>query len=143
MAASTPPLRVAVWDARRGDKEGREQEKMLCYYPSSIPVTSQINHVGFAQACAMFAEHFADGVGGSDGASCAGVPAGAERGSDPAAAPAQDQESYSIEADAHRWTVACCEPDIWFLLVGVTCRRCRRRCWLAALFSSSCDSAMA
>jgi hypothetical protein len=83
MAASTPPLRVAVWDARRGDKEGREQEKMLCYYPSSIPVTSQINHVGFAQACAMFAEHFADGVGGSDGAFCAGVPAGAERARDP------------------------------------------------------------
>lgn len=56
--ANIVPVRLAVFDDRRGHKEGNEHEKMLCYYPPAIPLTDQINHVGFAQACAMFADNF-------------------------------------------------------------------------------------
>ena len=67
MAGAPAPLRLAVFDARRGNKEGREHEKMLCYFPSSTPVPAQVNHVGFAQACSMFAEHFTAEVSSARG----------------------------------------------------------------------------
>lgn len=71
MAGAPAPLRLAVYDARRGNKEGREHEKMLCYFPSSTPVPAQVNHVGFAQACSMFAEHFTAEVSSAPGCSAA------------------------------------------------------------------------
>jgi hypothetical protein len=60
--ANIVPVRLAIFDDRRGHKEGKEHEKLLCYYPPAKLLTDQINHVGFAQACAMFADNFGSEV---------------------------------------------------------------------------------
>jgi hypothetical protein len=49
---------LAAFDARRGQAEGREAEKVLAFHPPSAPAAMQSSVVGLAQAVTMFAGTF-------------------------------------------------------------------------------------
>lgn len=61
-SASRRPLQLCLFDARRGDREGEEHDKLLGYYPTDVPTVEQCHIVGLVQASQTFLETF-DGVG--------------------------------------------------------------------------------
>lgn len=58
-ARDRPGFRIAVFDDRRGNTEGEEEEKLLAFWPSDTPLREQIAAVGLIQAMAAFMGTFA------------------------------------------------------------------------------------
>ena len=52
------PLQLCVFDERRGEQEGQEQDKLLGYYPAQVPLQEQGSVVGLAQALLTFTNTF-------------------------------------------------------------------------------------
>lgn len=52
-------FRIAVFDDRRGNTEGDEEEKLLAFWPSDTPTREQTAAVGLIQAMAAFMGTFA------------------------------------------------------------------------------------
>lgn len=61
-SASRRPLQLCLFDARRGDREGEEHDKLLGYFPADVPTIEQCRTVGLVQASQTFLKTF-DGVG--------------------------------------------------------------------------------
>ncbi|GAX77482.1 hypothetical protein CEUSTIGMA_g4926.t1 [Chlamydomonas eustigma] len=95
-------LCLAIYDVRRGQKEGQEHEKVLAFYPTAaaLPIRSAI--VGLAQAYTSFSSSFEHQNGN-------GVPA-------PDKAAVQKQAKF-MECDLKLWAVMEVEPHIWFAIV--------------------------
>ena len=53
-ARDRPDFRIAVFDERRGNAEGEEEEKVLAFWPSDTPLRQQIAAVGLIQAMSAF-----------------------------------------------------------------------------------------
>lgn len=62
---------ISVFDDRRGQKEGSEYEKVLCFYPTTATITVRNSIVGLAQALSTFSSSFCQ-----VGAPGHGAPAG-------------------------------------------------------------------
>ena len=58
------PLKLCIFDDRRGQTEGEEADKILAFYPSSTPNDARTAAVGFTQALLAFTSVF-DKVGSS------------------------------------------------------------------------------
>ena len=54
-----PGFRIAVFDEQRGNAEGREEDKVLAFWPPDTPPQEQIVAVGLVQAMAAFMGTFA------------------------------------------------------------------------------------
>lgn len=59
---------LAAYDARRGNAEGAEADKVLAFYPVTAPPPMQSSLVGLAQAATMFAGTFNKASGAPRGA---------------------------------------------------------------------------
>ena len=57
-AKADPLLQVCVFDARRGEKEGQELDKVLDFYPTSTANDAQMAVIGLAQAAQAFSATF-------------------------------------------------------------------------------------
>lgn len=81
-------LAIAFYDARRGQYEGEEHDKLLGFYPGSTTFTVQTGVVGLAQALVAFTGNFA-----------------------------KDDKCCVMEGESNKWVIYNFEPDIWGLLV--------------------------
>ena len=52
------PFQLCIFDERRGEQEGQEQDKILGYYPAQVPLQEQGSVVGLAQALLTFTNTF-------------------------------------------------------------------------------------
>ena len=52
------PLQLCIFDDRRGEKEGQEQDKILAFYPATTPANEQASAVGLVQAMMAFTSTF-------------------------------------------------------------------------------------
>eukprot|EP00898_Chlorokybus_atmophyticus_P003281 jgi/Chlat1/3954/Chrsp26S04206 len=84
-----PPARVrfCVYDSRRGQREGEEAEKVLCFLPSEVPKQEQLAWVGLSQALVNFTSTFSP-----------------------------DAPCEIMQTEHHRHAYWECEPGIWMLL---------------------------
>ena len=57
-ARAMRPLRLCLFDDRRGQTEGEEADKILGFYPSNTPADKQAAMVGFTQALVAFTSMF-------------------------------------------------------------------------------------
>ena len=55
-----PGFRIAVFDDRRGNDEGNEEDKILAFWPPETPPRVQVAAVGLIQAMAAFMGTFAE-----------------------------------------------------------------------------------
>jgi First Longin domain of INTU, CCZ1 and HPS4 len=53
-----PDFQLAVFDDRRGNREGNQDEKLLAFYPAGTPVHEQESAVGLIQALIAFTQVF-------------------------------------------------------------------------------------
>lgn len=51
-------LQLLVFDARRGNKEGQEDDKVLAWYPPGLPPTHQSGLAGLLHGLLLFTAHF-------------------------------------------------------------------------------------
>ncbi|WIA12591.1 hypothetical protein OEZ85_006248 [Tetradesmus obliquus] len=79
---------LAVYDARKGQAEGAEAEKVLAFWPPSASPAMQSSIVGLAQALTMFAGTFN-----------------------------KECPFHSMQAHGHSWAMYHAEPDLWLLLL--------------------------
>ncbi|WIA32755.1 hypothetical protein OEZ86_005939 [Tetradesmus obliquus] len=79
---------LAVYDARKGQSEGAEAEKVLAFWPPSASPAMQSSIVGLAQALTMFAGTFN-----------------------------KECPFHSMQAHGHSWAMYHAEPDLWLLLL--------------------------
>jgi hypothetical protein len=61
---------LAVFDDRRGQREGQEAEKVLCFHPTSAALPARIAIVGLAQALTGFTAYFTPVRVGCCGSAC-------------------------------------------------------------------------
>ena len=61
-----PELQLLVFDTRRGNAEGREQDKLLAFFPPSVPPVQQSGLAGLLHGLLLFTANFT------------GTPVGAE-----------------------------------------------------------------
>lgn len=78
------PLQLFVYDSRRGNCEGVEEEKILSFYPSSTPNDDQLVAVGLSQALSTFISTFDE-----------------------------DLSSQTLETDNRRWCSKKFETGVW------------------------------
>lgn len=51
-------LQLLVFDARRGNKEGQEDDKVLAWYPPGLPPTHQSGLAGLLHGLLLFTANF-------------------------------------------------------------------------------------
>lgn len=55
-SASAPPeaIKFCIFDLRRGQQEGQELDKILFFYPSDLPFSSQLSVIGLSEGLITF-----------------------------------------------------------------------------------------
>ncbi|XP_073058999.1 vacuolar fusion protein CCZ1 homolog B-like isoform X1 [Primulina eburnea] len=81
-------VKLCVFDLRRGQNEGQELEKILFFYPSDLPFSTQLSVIGLSEGLISFTRIF------SPEAAC-----------------------EVIEAEMHSHVFYEPEPDIWMVMV--------------------------
>lgn len=84
-------LQLLVFDARRGNSEGQEDDKVLAWFPSGLPPMHQSGLTGLLHGLLLFTASFT-------------TPGGA----------AQRPSCDSVETDSGTWVLLEAEPHIWF-----------------------------
>lgn len=89
-SASAPPeaIKFCIFDLRRGQQEGQELDKILFFYPSDLPFSSQLSVIGLSEGLITFTRIF------SPEAAC-----------------------EVIEAERHSHVFYEAETDIWMVMV--------------------------
>ncbi|XP_073154734.1 vacuolar fusion protein CCZ1 homolog B-like isoform X2 [Henckelia pumila] len=85
---SNESIKLCVFDLRRGQNEGQELEKILFFYPSDVPFSTQLSVIGLSEGLISFTRIF------SPEAAC-----------------------EVIEAEMHSHVFYEPEPDIWMVMV--------------------------
>ncbi|KZV49694.1 hypothetical protein F511_23651 [Dorcoceras hygrometricum] len=85
---ASEPIKLCVFDLRRGQNEGQELEKILFFYPSDLPFSTQLSVIGLSEGLISFTRIF------SPEAAC-----------------------EIIEAEMHSHVFYEPEPDIWMVMV--------------------------
>lgn len=65
-------LQLLVFDARRGNREGQEDDKVLAWYPPGLPPAHQSGLAGLLHGLLLFTANF---TGAQAGCGCLGLPA--------------------------------------------------------------------
>ena len=58
MGSSTADLQLLVFDTRRGNQEGREEDKLLAFFPPGAPPMHQSGVAGLLQGLLLFTATF-------------------------------------------------------------------------------------
>ncbi|KAL8137897.1 hypothetical protein V2J09_003898 [Rumex salicifolius] len=87
-ASPTESVKLCVFDLRRGQEEGLELDKILFFYPSDSPISTQLSIIGLAEGLISFTRNF------SPDAAC-----------------------EVIEAERHSHVFYEVEPDIWMVMI--------------------------
>lgn len=87
-SSSSEGLQLCVFDMRRGQEEGHELDKILLFFPTSCPLTSQLSVIGLSEGLITFTRIF------SPEAPC-----------------------EVIDTDKHSHVLYQPEADIWMILV--------------------------
>ncbi|PIM98917.1 putative myrosinase precursor [Handroanthus impetiginosus] len=82
------PMKLCVFDLRRGQTEGQELDKILFFYPADLPLPVQLSVIGLSEGLITFTRIF------SPEAAC-----------------------EVIEAEMHSHVFYEAEPDIWMVMV--------------------------
>ncbi len=53
-----PELQLLVFDTRRGNVEGQEQDKLLAFFPPDVPPVQQSGLVGLLHGLLLFTANF-------------------------------------------------------------------------------------
>ncbi|GAB4828701.1 Vacuolar fusion protein CCZ1 B [Ancistrocladus abbreviatus] len=85
---SSDAVKLCVFDLRRGQQEGQELDKILFFYPSDLPFSSQLSVIGLSEGLITFTRIF------SPDAAC-----------------------EVIEAERHSHVFYQAEPDIWIVMI--------------------------
>lgn len=65
-------LQLLVFDARRGNTEGQEDDKVLAWFPSGLPPTHQSGLAGLLHGLLLFTANFAAAGGSGRAAKASG-----------------------------------------------------------------------
>lgn len=87
-ATVTESIQLCIFDLRRGQYEGQELDKILFFFPSDLPISTQLSVVGLSEGLITFTRIF------SPEAAC-----------------------DVIEAELHSHVFYEAEPDIWMVMV--------------------------
>eukprot|EP00249_Psilotum_nudum_P023872 c29013_g2_i3 orf=630-1703(-) len=58
----TPPLRLCIFDTRRGQEEGHELDKILFFFPAECPLPVQLSVIGLSEGLITFTTIFSPEV---------------------------------------------------------------------------------
>ena len=140
------PFQLCIFDERRGEQEGQEQDKILGYYPAQVPLQEQGSVVGLAQALLTLHQHLPAGVAlpvpfRKTAASCKSRLLLEQRAISSFVV-LQDAPCEAVHTEHSRWVVHCCEPHIWMLLVSgkPTLRRTWKYCSRKPHLYAICDN---
>ncbi|KAH9321381.1 hypothetical protein KI387_016020, partial [Taxus chinensis] len=87
-SSSSEELQLCVFDMRRGQQEGHELDKILFFFPTSYPLTSQLSVIGLSEGLITFTRIFSP-----------------------------DAPCEVIDTDKHSHVLYQPEADIWVIMV--------------------------
>ena len=143
-----PELQLLVFDTRRGNAEGREQDKLLAFFPPSVPPVQQSGLAGLLHGLLLFTANFTSTLVGAELAGsraralqtkwsmCMRLPAclhTANHEHAPACwlltpcfwcPPLQRPRWDVAETDSGLWVMHEPEPHIWFAAVSAALALC-------------------
>lgn len=84
----TASIQICVFDLRRGQLEGQEIDKILFFYPSDCPYSTQLSVIGLSEGLITFTRLFSP-----------------------------DADCEVIETEKHSYVFYQAEPDVWMVMV--------------------------
>lgn len=111
-------FQLLVFDSRRGNKEGEEEDKLLGFYPDATPLDERISLAGLLQGLHTFRQSLQRQVCASASSFC--IPHSFHSHVFLIHNNQQTTEKFEIiETDASVWTIHEAEPNIFLALVAI------------------------
>lgn len=133
-------LQLMVFDTRRGNREGGEDDKLLAFHPPACPAVHQSGLAGLLQGLLLFTSNFEPGAGvrapagvwGASRVRCSAPPPSCGRADSayalhlaaqllpPHFPPLLQRPRWDVaETDSGTWVMHEPEPHLWFAAVSV------------------------